>query len=104
MTIRDLVPSFLHKQNNGNDAPFLPIETLKEEMDHLFDNFYPRTMRATQNRLERSCGSFRRSFYLPTEIKEDDMAAKFKKGVLSITLPKSQKAQKAQKKIEVKAA
>ena len=54
-------------------------------------------------RLERSYGSFRRSFTLPCEIAADKASASFKKGVLSVTLPKSAAAA-ATKKIAVKAA
>ncbi len=165
MSIRDLVPSLWHSKGNGNNTPFLSIETLREEMDQLFDSFNPRvglpvnwnrdkqglagfapadisetdkeievtmdlpgfdekdiditfsdgqlTVEGKQedkreedgknyHRIERSCGSFRRSFYLPSEIEEDSMEAKFKKGVLIITLPKSPEARKPQKKIEIK--
>lgn len=167
MSIRDIVPSLWHKPNKSNNKPFFPLETLREEMDHLWDSFYPGTGLSAQNRLrnlsftnlvpadicetenaievtldlpgfdekniditfadgelsiqgnqddkreedgknyhriERSYGSFRRSFYLPSEIEEDGMEAQYKKGVLTITLPKSQEAQKSQKKIEIKAA
>lgn len=38
--------------------------------------------------VERSYGSFRRSFALPQNIVEDKIDAKFSKGVLKITLPK----------------
>lgn len=53
---------------------------------------------------ERSYGSFQRSFSLPDGVDQDKIAADFAKGVLTVTLPKTADAQKAQKKIEVKAA
>ena len=53
---------------------------------------------------ERCYGAFRRSFLLPETVDRDKFAADFSKGVLTITLPKSAKAEKAAKKIEVKAA
>ena len=52
---------------------------------------------------ERSYGSFQRSFYVPDGVDRDKIAADFSKGVLTITMPKSAKAMKQQKKIEVKA-
>jgi HSP20 family protein len=52
---------------------------------------------------ERSFGSFERSFQLPEDIDPDKINASFKKGVLTVTVPKSAQAQKAEKKIEVKA-
>lgn len=53
---------------------------------------------------ERSYGSFQRSFALPDSVDQDKIAANFAKGVLTVTLPKNTEAQKAEKKIEVKAA
>lgn len=49
--------------------------------------------------LERYSGSFHRSFRLPVEVLEDKIDAKFDKGVLTITLPKTAKTQKKQIKI-----
>jgi HSP20 family protein len=53
---------------------------------------------------ERSFGSFQRSFELPESVDPDKIEASFKKGVLTVTLPKKPEAQKPAKKIEVKAA
>jgi hypothetical protein len=53
---------------------------------------------------ERSYGSFQRSFQVPDGVDTDKIEATFKKGVLSVALPKSVEAQKAAKKIDVKAA
>ena len=53
---------------------------------------------------ERSFGSFERSFQVPENIDTDKISAGFKKGVLTIMLPKSAEAQSAEKKIEVKAS
>ena len=53
---------------------------------------------------ERSYGSFQRSFQVPDGVDADKIEANFKNGVLTVTLPKSAEAQKAEKKIEVKAA
>jgi HSP20 family protein len=52
---------------------------------------------------ERSFGSFERSFQVPDNVDTDKIDASFKKGVLTVVLPKSAEAQKAEKKIEVKA-
>ena len=51
---------------------------------------------------ERSYGAFQRSFSLPDGVDQDKIAASFGKGVLTITLPKTEKAREKQKKIEVK--
>jgi HSP20 family protein len=44
---------------------------------------------------ERSYGSFQRSFQVPDGVDTDKIEATFKKGVLSVALPKSVEAQKA---------
>lgn len=51
---------------------------------------------------ERSYGSFMRSVPLPRQVATDKVSASFKKGVLTITLPKTAAALEATKKIEVK--
>ncbi len=51
---------------------------------------------------ERSFGSFQRTFQVPDGVDSDKIEASFKNGVLSVTLPKSPEAQKAEKKIAVK--
>jgi HSP20 family protein len=53
---------------------------------------------------ERHFGSFERSFDVPEGVDADKIEANFKKGVLTVTLPKKPEAQKPAKKIEVKAA
>lgn len=52
---------------------------------------------------ERRFGSFRRAIQLPQHIDRDKIDAKFKNGVLEVTLPKTSDAMQRQKKIEVKA-
>jgi HSP20 family protein len=53
---------------------------------------------------ERHFGSFERSFRMPEGVDVSKIEASFKKGILTVTLPKTAEAQKAEKKIEVKAA
>ncbi|WP_157016687.1 MULTISPECIES: Hsp20/alpha crystallin family protein [Phyllobacteriaceae] len=53
---------------------------------------------------ERRYGSFQRSFRVPDGVDADRIEATFTKGVLTVRLPKTAQAQKADKKIEVKAA
>jgi HSP20 family protein len=52
---------------------------------------------------ERRFGSFERTFQVPDGVDLDKVDARFKKGVLTVTLPKTAEAQKAEKKITVKA-
>ncbi len=51
---------------------------------------------------ERRYGSFKRAFRLPEGVDADKIEAAFDKGVLTIRLPKTAEAQKAEKKIEIK--
>ena len=53
-------------------------------------------------RMERSYGSFSRTIPLPVEVETDKVDARFKNGLLSITLPKTAKAVAETKKIAVK--
>jgi HSP20 family protein len=53
---------------------------------------------------ERRYGSFERRLQIPDGVDEDKIEATFKKGVLSVILPKKPEAQKPAKKIDVKAA
>ena len=52
---------------------------------------------------ERSFGSFERTLPVPDGVELDKVDASFKKGVLTVTLPKTAEALKAEKKITVKA-
>jgi HSP20 family protein len=51
--------------------------------------------------VERSYGSFRRSFSLPAEIEPERASAKFKSGVLEIRMPKTEEAKRKEKKLTV---
>jgi HSP20 family protein len=55
------------------------------------------------HRIERNYGSFVRSFTLPNTFDTEHIAADFKNGVLSVTLPKKEAAKPRQVKVEVKA-
>jgi len=53
-------------------------------------------------RMERSYGSFSRTIPLPVEVETDHASASYKKGILSIKIPKSARAIEEKKKIAVK--
>ncbi|MGB9773233.1 MAG: Hsp20/alpha crystallin family protein [Bacteroidota bacterium] len=53
------------------------------------------------HRMERVYGSFQRTFTLPSTVKTDKIDAKFKDGVLTITLPKAEEAKPKQIEIKV---
>lgn len=65
----------------------------KEEKEQKGKDYY---------RMERSYGSFSRTIPLPVEVETDKIEAKLKKGVLTVTLPKSARAVEETRKISVK--
>jgi len=64
----------------------------KEETEEKDENYY---------RKERVYGTFIRQIQIPKKIKADQVKAKFKNGVLHITLPKAEEAIEKGIKIEV---
>ncbi len=64
----------------------------KAEHEERGDNFH---------RIERSYGSFSRSFSLPCEVQADKVEASYKSGVLTLKLPKSEGCKQKAVKITV---
>jgi HSP20 family protein len=54
------------------------------------------------HRIERSYGSFLRSFSLPVSVDQDKVTARFQDGVLEVKLPKKEKAKPKQIQVDVK--
>ena len=54
------------------------------------------------HRVERSYGSFTRTFTLPTTVNVDDIRAEFKDGVLRVSLPKREEVKPRQIQVAVK--
>jgi HSP20 family protein len=50
------------------------------------------TKKENYHRIERTYGTFSRSFALPTQVSSDKVEAKFDDGVLSIVVPKAEQA------------
>ena len=65
----------------------------KEEKEDKGKNYY---------HMERTYGSFHRVIPLPVEVDTRKVEATFKNGVLSVVLPKTEKAKSAGKKISIK--
>jgi len=65
----------------------------KEEKEEKGENWYMS---------ERSFGSFVRTIPMPIEVDEGKVAAQFKNGVLTVTLPSAPDTERKTKKIEVK--
>ena len=57
--------------------------------------------RENYTRIERSYGTFRRSYTLPDHVEDEKIEAAYKDGVLKITLPKGEKAKLKQIDVEV---
>ena len=53
------------------------------------------------SRREYTCTSFTRSFQLPDNAKDDSISAKYKDGILQISIPKSKHEVKASKEINI---
>jgi HSP20 family protein len=53
------------------------------------------------HRIERSYGDFLRSFAVPPTVETDKVAAEYKNGVLTITLPKKETAKPRQVKVAI---
>jgi HSP20 family protein len=66
--------------------------------------FEQNVKRENYHRLERSSGTFSRSFALPTTIDADKIHAEYGDGVLNLTLPKSEKAKPKRIQIAATAA
>jgi len=56
------------------------------------------------HRIERSYGSFQRTVVLPCEVEDEKAEAKYKNGVLYISMPKRKEARAERKKISIKSA
>ncbi|MGB3097238.1 MAG: Hsp20/alpha crystallin family protein [Candidatus Deferrimicrobiaceae bacterium] len=54
------------------------------------------------HRIERSYGSFQRSFSLPVSVDQDQVTARFEDGVLEVKLPKKEKAKPKQIQVDGK--
>jgi HSP20 family protein len=65
----------------------------KSEREEKGENFYLS---------ERRFGSFSRAFRLPEGVNEDEITALFKKGVLTVTMPKATAEKKVAKRIDLK--
>ena len=60
------------------------------------------TKKENYHRVERSYGSFQRSFTLPTAIVSDKIDAAYKDGILTVRVPKAEEAKPKQIEVKVK--
>ena len=64
-------------------------------------NFEKETKDKNFHRVERSFGSFSRSFALPEDVDQDKISATYKKGVLEVTVPKPEQKPKNVRTVKV---
>ncbi|MGB7970441.1 MAG: Hsp20/alpha crystallin family protein [Candidatus Deferrimicrobiaceae bacterium] len=73
------------------------ILTLRGERG--FDN---ELKKESYHRIERSYGSFQRSFSLPVSVDQENVTARFQNGVLEVQLPKKDQVKPKQIEVDVK--
>lgn len=73
------------------------VLTLKGER-----KFEKKTDEGNYHRVERSYGSFTRTFTLPTTVDVNNVAADFKDGVLKVTLPRREETKPRQIQVQIK--
>jgi len=66
--------------------------------------FEKESKKENYHRIERSYGSFMRSFSLPASVDAKKIAAEYKDGVLTLTLPKKEEAKPKTIKVQVQAS
>ena len=74
------------------------VLTLKGER-----KFEKKSDEGNYHRVERSYGSFTRNFTLPSTVDVEQVAADFKDGVLSVTLPRREETKPRQIQVQIKA-
>ena len=74
------------------------VLTLKGER-----KFEKKTEEGNYHRVERSYGSFTRSFTLPTTVDVNSVGADFKEGVLRVTLPRREETKPRQIQVQINA-
>ncbi len=61
-----------------------------------------KTENTETSRIERHYGKFERTFGLPDRVEADKVLAKYKDGILALTLPKTEKAKTKEMAVEIK--
>ena len=89
------------------DVPDVKFEDIKVNMENGTltlsgeRKFEKKTEKGGYHRLERSYGSFERSFTLPETVDAEHVKAGYSNGTLTVTLPKKELAKPRQVKVEV---
>lgn len=109
---QNLYPAFRIYENDDNllletEIPGVHPDNINLELnDNVLTINFEKKLDEDQNtvnlRNERESGKFSRSFQLPFRVKENDIQAEYKYGVLRINLPKAE--EEKPKKISIKTA
>ena len=93
-TINADIPGLNKKEVNVNVANGIVSISGERKFDEKkeSDNYHYR---------ERQYGSFSRTFNIPDSVKEDDISASFKNGILTIELPKTEVALPKKREIKI---
>jgi HSP20 family protein len=89
------------------DVPDIKFEDIKVSMEGGTltlsgeRKFEKKTDKGGYHRIERSYGSFERSFVLPETVDGEHVKAEYKNGVLTVTIPKKEVAKPRNIKVEV---
>jgi len=87
----------------GIEKKDIKIETRNNTLTISGERKYERDVKeGDTSRFERHYGKFERTFGLPESVETEKIAAEYKNGVLTVTLPKTAKALPKQVAIEVK--
>lgn len=86
----------------GLDKKNIHIEVKDNVLTLTGERTFDKTIKEENyHRMERCYGSFIRSFTLPSSVDKDKVKARFKDGILEVSLPKSEKAKPKQITVEV---
>src|SRR3990170_837736 len=106
-TIRTLYPTDGEELDKGTWAPAVDIyETndsfvVSADLPGLNKDEIQIDLKDNTIRVERAYGSFVRSFTLPQNVDPEKIKAKYKEGVLEMTIPKKEEAKPKQIKVEL---
>lgn len=90
------------------DLPDVPLEDIDVHLENGTlslkgeRKFEKESAEKGYHRIERSYGSFMRSFSVPSSVDTEKVSADYKNGVLTVTLPKKEAAKPKQVKVAVK--
>lgn len=86
----------------GIEQSALEVEVKGDRLILRGDRKFEEAEGRSYHRVERAYGSFRRVFSVPVMVRQDQVSAVLKNGVLEITLPKEEEAKPQQIQVEIR--